>query len=97
MFFLPLFDNNPTGRTPVISWLIFAICVIVFLWQTGLSTAAEYELFLGFGVVPALLFGHQVLPDDLAAVSPYVSIFTSMFLHGGWPVSYTHLTLPTIE
>ena len=84
MFFLPLFDNNPTGRTPFISWLILAICVIVFLWQTGLSASDEYELFLGFGVVPALLFGHQVLPDGLAAVSPYISIFTSMFLHGGW-------------
>ena len=84
MFFLPLFDNNPTARTPLISWLILAICVIVFLWQTGLSSATEYELFLGFGVVPALLFGHQALPDGLAAVSPYLSIFTSMFLHGGW-------------
>ena len=84
MFFLPLFDNNPTGRTPFISWLILAICVIVFLWQTGLSASDEYELFLGFGVVPALLFGHQVLPEGLAAVSPYISIFTSMFLHGGW-------------
>jgi membrane associated rhomboid family serine protease len=84
MFFLPLFDNNPTGRMPIISWLILAICVVVFLWQTGLSTTTEYELFLGFGVVPALLFGHQTLPDGLAAVSPWVSIFTSMFLHGGW-------------
>ena len=51
MFFLPLFDNNPTGRTPLISWLILAVCVIVFLWQTGLSATDEYELFLGFGVV----------------------------------------------
>jgi len=58
--------------------------VIVFLWQTGLSPVAEFELFIGFGVVPALLFGHQTLPDELATVSPYISIFTSMFLHGGW-------------
>ena len=84
MFFLPLFDNNPAGRTPVISWLILAICVTVFLWQTSLSSAVEYKLFLGFGVVPSLLFGHQDLPDGLTAVSPYISIFTSMFLHGGW-------------
>ena len=84
MFFLPLFDNNPTGRMPVISWLILAICVTVFFWQTGLSAAAEYELFIGYGVVPALLFGHQTLPNEVAAVSPWLSIFTSMFLHGGW-------------
>ena len=84
MFFLPLFDNNPAGRTPVISWLILAICVTVFLWQTSLSSAVEYKLFLGFGVVPSLLFGHQDLPDGLTAVSPYISIFTSMFLHGSW-------------
>ena len=84
MFFLPLFDNNPTGRMPVISWLILAICILVFFWQTGLSAAAEYELFIGYGVVPALLFGNQSLPDEVAAVSPWLSIFTSMFLHGGW-------------
>ncbi|HCD64169.1 MAG: rhomboid family intramembrane serine protease [Candidatus Puniceispirillaceae bacterium] len=84
MFFLPLFDNNPTGRMPVISWLILAICILVFFWQTGLSAAAEYELFIGYGVVPALLFGHQSLPNEVAAVSPWLSIFTSMFLHGGW-------------
>ena len=84
MFFLPLFDNNPTEKMPAISWLILAICVTVFLWQTSLSPAAEYELFLGFGVVPILLFGNQTLPDGLTAVSPYISIFTSMFLHGSW-------------
>ena len=84
MFFLPLFDNNPTEKMPAISWLILAICVTVFLWQTSLSPAAEYELFLGFGVVPILLFGNQALPDGLTAVSPYISIFTSMFLHGSW-------------
>ncbi len=84
MFFLPLFDDNPTGHTPLISWLILATCVIIFLWQIGLSEEAEYKLFLSFGVVPALLFGHQTLPDGLATVGPYISIFTSMFLHGGW-------------
>ena len=46
--------------------------------------APEYELFIGYGVVPALLLG-AVTSEEIAAVSlEKTSIFTSMFLHGGW-------------
>ena len=35
-------------------------------------------------MIPAVLFGHAVLPTHLRLVAPWVTIFTSMFLHGGW-------------
>lgn len=105
MFFLPLFDNIPTSRMPVISYAILGICISIFFWQTGLSPQDERLVFLQYGVVPSLLFGHQSLPEhlipftsfltlelpshpylleNLIAIWPWVSIFSSMFLHGGW-------------
>ena len=74
MFFLPLFDDNPTKARPVISWAIMIGCIAVYLYQTGLSPRADYALILTYGVVPLRLF--QEL-DVLSTVS-------SMFLHGGF-------------
>jgi len=34
--------------------------------------------------VPAVLFGHAELPPQVVMVPPAASVFTSMFLHGGW-------------
>ena len=35
-------------------------------------------------MVPAVLFGYAELPARLQLVPPWATIFTSMFLHGGW-------------
>ncbi len=32
MFFLPLFDNNPTVARPFVTWIIMALCVSGFIW-----------------------------------------------------------------
>ena len=74
MFFLPLFDNNPTNRRPLISWIIIATCIVVYLWQTGLGPRAEFQIIVLYGVVPARLFSEWDI----------FSIISSMFLHGGW-------------
>lgn len=80
MFFLPLFDDNPTNRRPVISWAILAGCIFVYIWQSGLSAQQEYVLFMTRGSVPAeLLGGAGLLP-----FGAWGDIITSMFLHGGW-------------
>ena len=35
-------------------------------------------------MIPAILFGHSELSGPLKIIPPFLSIFTSMFLHGGW-------------
>mgnify|MGYP001943104085 CR=1 FL=1 len=35
-------------------------------------------------MIPAILFGHSELSGSLKIIPPFLSIFTSMFLHGGW-------------
>ncbi|WP_029008314.1 rhomboid family intramembrane serine protease [Azospirillum halopraeferens] len=83
MFFFPLYDDNPTRRRPVVTMAIVALCLLVFAWQFSLAPRAEALAVYAYGLVPALLFGHAELPPQIAAVPPWMTVFTSMFLHGG--------------
>ena len=80
-FILPLYDDNPTARAPLVTYLLIALCAGVFLWQLGQNQeAVAYSL----GMIPAVVFGSARLPTGLAQVPPWATIFTSMFLHAGW-------------
>ena len=84
MFFFPLFDNNPIGRRPFICWTILILCILGFFWQLSLAgSASKYSLYQ-FGFVPALVLSDATLPADLAVIPAWMTIFTSMFLHGDW-------------
>lgn len=80
-FFLPLYDDNPTGRTPIVTYALIGLCTIIFLWQLGQNADA---VAYSYGMIPARLFGSARLPSALAVVPPWATIFTSMFLHSGW-------------
>ncbi|MBF0334930.1 MAG: rhomboid family intramembrane serine protease, partial [Alphaproteobacteria bacterium] len=84
MFTLPLWDDNPTHRTPWVTWLLMAISIAVFLWQQSLPDTGERAFVFAFGVIPAVLLGGAELSPELAIVPPWASVFTSMFVHGGW-------------
>src|SRR5260221_5124593 len=71
-------------RNSVIVWLIIAACGMVFLWQISLPPAAERDIVLSLGFVPAVLFGTSELAPRLQIVPAWASIVTSMFVHGGW-------------
>lgn len=84
MFTIPLYDDNPTIRTPFVTWALIAACVTFFLWQVMLPPAAQEATVYALGVVPAVLFGRAELPAEIALIPPWASIFSSMFLHGSW-------------
>tara|TARA_B100000315_G_scaffold260938_1_gene328029 strand:+ start:19747 stop:20415 length:669 start_codon:yes stop_codon:yes gene_type:complete len=68
----PYKDDNPRVMVPYVTYTIFGINLAVFLLQT-ISTR-EFTWY--FGVVPVTLstdFGHYTM-----------TLFTSMFLHGGF-------------
>lgn len=81
---LPLRDDNPTERTPLVSYTILALCVAVFLWQFSLDPRAAQAAVYSLGMIPAVVFGDAVLPSELQTVPPIATLVTSMFLHGGW-------------
>ncbi len=81
IFALPLYDDNPIRRTPVVTYALVGMCIGAFLWQLGQD---EDIVAFQFGMVPAVLFGYRALPPELAIIPPWATIFTSMFLHAGW-------------
>ena len=81
---IPLHDDNPTTIKPLLTISFIVACVLVFLWQVSLGTRGFEAAVFSLGVIPATLLGDKVLPPELALVPPAMTVFTSMFLHGGW-------------
>lgn len=81
---IPLRDENPSGTPPIVTIAFIVLCVLVFLWQLSFGAEGGQRIVYALGVVPAVLLGQGQLPPDLSLVSPWMTIFTSMFMHGGW-------------
>jgi membrane associated rhomboid family serine protease len=81
---LPLRDDNPVTIIPFITWALIAVNTLVFLYQISLGPNASQLFVYQFGAIPAVVVGKQALPSELAVIPAKASMFTSMFLHGGW-------------
>ena len=81
---IPLKDDNPTSSRPVVTYFLIGICVVIFLMQLGSQSYKTGQLFYSYGLIPSVLMGNDQLPMDLYAVPAYLTIFTSMFMHGGF-------------
>ena len=81
---IPLKDDNPTSRKPIVSYGIIFFCIIIFISQLGLNEIELREFTYSYGLIPSVLLGIDQLPDNLNKISPIGTIFTSMFMHGGW-------------
>ena len=81
---IPLQDDNPTESIPVVTVGFIAACTLVFLYEASLPEPLVEAFVFHYGAVPALLFGRASLPPELAGFPAYASLFTSMFMHGGW-------------
>jgi membrane associated rhomboid family serine protease len=80
---IPISDDNPTRRTPFITWAIVAACVAVYVWEVRLGPEMG-TAFTTYGFVPNTLLSPQSVPqEDGPALPAAVTILTSMFLHGG--------------
>ncbi len=73
---IPLYDTLHSRRFPVVNWLLIAANVLIFVYELSLSPAALDRLTRVWGLVPVHLLAH---PAEL-----WPTIFTAMFLHGGW-------------
>ena len=83
-FFLPIYDDHPRGGLPIVTYGLIAVCVLVFLWEQSLGPRGANAAAVAYGMVPAVLFGEAELPPQLQLVPVWATLFTSMFLHGGW-------------
>ena len=81
---IPLKDDNPTSGRPIVTYFLIGLCVVVFLIQMSSQSYKTGQLFYSYGLIPSVLMGHNQLPIDLYAVPAIVTIFSSMFMHGGF-------------
>ena len=81
---IPLRDDNPSGTPQIVTIAFIATCVLVFLWQLSFGAQGGQRIVYALGVVPASLLGQGQLPAELSLVPPWMTMFTSMFMHGGW-------------
>jgi rhomboid family protein len=81
---IPISDENPTRLTPFITWALVAACVAVFLWQLSFGQQAGQVLMFTLGFVPRNLFDHAVAASIYGIPWPWLTLITSMFLHGGF-------------
>jgi len=81
---IPLHDDNPTSRRPVVTVALIATCVLVYFWQVSLPPQQAQAVVYSYGFVPALLFTDVSLPAELVRVPATMTLVTSMFLHGSF-------------
>ena len=95
---LPISDVSVyQRRKPYVNLALIALNAIVFVYTVALSDLDVFRFNYRYGVVPAELAGGRVLdvlrlltpggPVDVDITSPigaWGTVFTSMFMHGGW-------------
>lgn len=76
---------NAVKQPPYVSWALMALCVVAFLWQKQLPGEEAFgDSILHYGFTPSSLMSPQFDATGTPAVPVVLSIFTSMFIHGGW-------------
>lgn len=79
---IPISDDNPSRLWPVVTWLIIALCIGAYVWERSLGHGMGAAIGV-LGFVPAFFFHAHTAPPGTAGVPPALTIFSSMFLHGG--------------
>jgi membrane associated rhomboid family serine protease len=103
---IPLHDNIRSDITPVVNYLLIAVCGLAFFFQLSDQSDGQDHLVESLGMIPERVFH----PDEPIAVrrqvlvqtdfgierrediheaaeppfSPWFTLFTCIFLHGGW-------------
>ena len=78
---IPLKDNIPSSRAPVITVALIVINILVYLNQLTLSPRAAVRFVYLYGLIPIEISGGELLVRH--PVPLYGTILTSMFVHGG--------------
>jgi membrane associated rhomboid family serine protease len=74
---IPISDEMRTRQMPIITYGLIAINVLVFLLEFLLGERAG-ALLMSFGAVPAYV------TDPVEHPFAFLTLISSMFLHGGW-------------
>ncbi len=62
------------GHRPIFAYTLIAVNVLVFIFQVTLLPLLQQEFVMQYGVIP----------QEIVQGQDYFTLFTNMFLHGGW-------------
>jgi len=83
---LPFRDINPTRNFPLVTVSLIVLNTLVFLYMVSLLMADNEQAYLRFvnhaAIIPSRFTDAKGL-DAILASGAWISLFTSMFLHGG--------------
>jgi membrane associated rhomboid family serine protease len=75
---IPYKDDNPLHIVPVVTILIITLNLLVFVMQI-MSGADSRSIVYSFGAIP-----HNLISlESRQPIHPVLTVFTSMFMHGG--------------
>jgi len=86
---IPLRDDVPSKSFPIVSVTLIALNVLVFLYEFSLGPHLE-SFIRAWGATPMFFSAMLGTEYDFvgepirAQVFPLLTLFTAMFLHGGW-------------
>lgn len=80
---IPLKDDNPSRRVPIINFLLIVANLLVFVFQFFLLPQGPAYLIKTLGFVPYELH-HATAVSLRSGVPAAVTLFSAMFIHAGW-------------
>jgi membrane associated rhomboid family serine protease len=83
---IPIYDDNPQHRTPIVTYALIAANFTVWLFLQNAGFGAEFEHSIcKYGFIPAQFLGSQ-LPTDCPFQGSLstLNLLNSIFMHGGW-------------
>ncbi len=78
--FIPLRDENPTRRFPVVTVLIIGLNIGVFIYQALSPQGLNYHV-VRMGIIPYEITHFRSLAEGIR-LSPPLTLFSAMFIHG---------------
>ncbi len=79
---IPLRDINPTERFSLVTAFFIVVNIAVFIYELLLGAGARDAFVSSFALIPQRLFSQQAAARG--AVPVEATMFTSMFMHGGF-------------
>ncbi len=80
---LPIRDTIRSYTFPFVTWLLIGLNTVVFFYEINLSPTALNRFIQVFALTPANLHLNNPLTLIVNPL-PLITLFTHMFLHGGW-------------
>ncbi len=91
--FIPIRDTIPCKNTPVVTWTLIGVNIVLLLLLKLLKDPAELQILHLYGLVPARYFHPEWAGASGYPSGNYLTLLTNMFLHAGWSHLLTNIWL----